>query len=507
MYAVPALERALSRNDWEAIATHLDSAFYRLLIAEPSVLERVFDAASASWLEGDPRSANFCAILRAVQARGQVVDPTAFQRFEDWVTSQPRPSLRDQLVLASEKLREMLTRGWYSGASRLADDVMDEIRHAPHDIDGLDDVAPVVVRVCGMAKFLDGALDSAAACFSEAVRWSSDPQPHPMAPFAKEHLALVHALEERYAAAAALIDGEPPQRSLPGTVGYLYEPAGLLARVLIATASVDVDEAHRLLDQADASTSSGHYGWVLQHARAKLSLLGGQYWTAIHDITTYLVEESHRTHPSTFAGSMLRADLNALYQAAGDLPAAEQILAHPSLPVSGRWIIVCRARQALIRGRPYDAVRMLRQPSGEPDTAMPAHGSPSGAVLYAAAELAASGQISPHLLEHAASSVNHHQAFDALAHASPMLEKALGPRVDIGQGMVPMPWTYLDRVKLTHREREVLQALREHPTVALVAAALHVSPNTAKSHVRSLYRKLGAHTRDEALWLGNDEGA
>ena len=49
---------------------------------------------------------------------------------------------------------------------------------------------------------------------------------------------------------------------------------------------------------------------------------------------------------------------------------------------------------------------------------------------------------------------------------------------------------------------EVLAALHAHATINDVAAALHVSPNTAKTHVRALYRKLGAHSREEVLWLG-----
>jgi DNA-binding CsgD family transcriptional regulator len=32
-----------------------------------------------------------------------------------------------------------------------------------------------------------------------------------------------------------------------------------------------------------------------------------------------------------------------------------------------------------------------------------------------------------------------------------------------------------------------------------LAAILHVAPNTAKSHLASLYRKLGVHSRERAL--------
>ncbi|HEY4224741.1 MAG TPA: LuxR C-terminal-related transcriptional regulator [Pseudolysinimonas sp.] len=55
------------------------------------------------------------------------------------------------------------------------------------------------------------------------------------------------------------------------------------------------------------------------------------------------------------------------------------------------------------------------------------------------------------------------------------------------------------RVVLTPRESEVLGALRRDVSQARIAADLGVSANTVKSQTRTLYRKLGASTREEAL--------
>ena len=49
--------------------------------------------------------------------------------------------------------------------------------------------------------------------------------------------------------------------------------------------------------------------------------------------------------------------------------------------------------------------------------------------------------------------------------------------------------------ELTSREREVLVLLQGSLTVREIADALHVSTNTVKTHLQSLYRKLGAHSR------------
>lgn len=45
----------------------------------------------------------------------------------------------------------------------------------------------------------------------------------------------------------------------------------------------------------------------------------------------------------------------------------------------------------------------------------------------------------------------------------------------------------------------MLRRLADDRTGPQIACDLHVSPNTVKTQLRSLYRKLGARTREEAL--------
>jgi LuxR family maltose regulon positive regulatory protein len=58
-----------------------------------------------------------------------------------------------------------------------------------------------------------------------------------------------------------------------------------------------------------------------------------------------------------------------------------------------------------------------------------------------------------------------------------------------------------DHPRLTTRERAVLEVLVRSGSRNEIAAELFVSPNTVKTHMKSLYRKLGARTRDEALTI------
>jgi DNA-binding NarL/FixJ family response regulator len=54
---------------------------------------------------------------------------------------------------------------------------------------------------------------------------------------------------------------------------------------------------------------------------------------------------------------------------------------------------------------------------------------------------------------------------------------------------------------LTHREREVLVCLSEGTGRRDMAARLHMSPNTVRTHLQNLMAKLGAHSALEAVAL------
>jgi LuxR family transcriptional regulator, maltose regulon positive regulatory protein len=59
---------------------------------------------------------------------------------------------------------------------------------------------------------------------------------------------------------------------------------------------------------------------------------------------------------------------------------------------------------------------------------------------------------------------------------------------------------------LTQREISMLRLLRGPMTTQEIAAEMRLSSNTVKTHVRSVYRKLGAHTRTDAVTEGRRRG-
>ncbi len=59
---------------------------------------------------------------------------------------------------------------------------------------------------------------------------------------------------------------------------------------------------------------------------------------------------------------------------------------------------------------------------------------------------------------------------------------------------------------LTPREHEVLCAARTAGTIAELAQVLHLSASTARNHLSTIMRKVGASTRAEAIRIAEERG-
>ena len=58
----------------------------------------------------------------------------------------------------------------------------------------------------------------------------------------------------------------------------------------------------------------------------------------------------------------------------------------------------------------------------------------------------------------------------------------------------------------SHRELEILRLIVNDRSVKEIAVALTISVNTAKVHIKSIYRKTGTHTRSALLQRVNELG-
>ena len=63
-----------------------------------------------------------------------------------------------------------------------------------------------------------------------------------------------------------------------------------------------------------------------------------------------------------------------------------------------------------------------------------------------------------------------------------------------------------DRELLTERERDILRLAQRGLPNPQIAQALHLSPGTVRNHLSAVYRKLGVHSRYEALSIAEERG-
>lgn len=96
----------------------------------------------------------------------------------------------------------------------------------------------------------------------------------------------------------------------------------------------------------------------------------------------------------------------------------------------------------------------------------------------------------------------------AVAAGGAWFDPAVAPRVLAGYRRVAPAQRDAGRLDaLTEREHGVLVRMARGATNAEIAASLHVSEATVKSHVRSIFTKLGTRDRAAAIVLAYDCGA
>ena len=61
-----------------------------------------------------------------------------------------------------------------------------------------------------------------------------------------------------------------------------------------------------------------------------------------------------------------------------------------------------------------------------------------------------------------------------------------------------------NKSSLTKRELDILRRLATGLPITQIAAALHISNNTIKTHLKNVYRKMNVESRDEAVSRGRD---
>ena len=356
---------------------------------------------------------------------------------------------------------------------------------------------PLLCTHLGISLYYGGRREQALRLFAEAAALAAS-QGTGNAFHAVSLLSGIHALNGDLPEARHYVDiirdGSWDPALLDGYRGTFYRVA----------------EAMLAVEEGDLAAAKQHVRAFLPHRATSehwTTMAAVEAWIALHDGDAAgglerlesFARMRGREAGATSARQTLSRPRILLHLALGDVRAARGVKQRDA-GTDRFGTLLERARIALIDGRAPDAVRLLAATRLEPTTSRER-------AEAAAVQSAALHRVSPAAAQ-AVTETLHAQLSDRGLRTPPALlgaEDFAAVRADLAPvGDPPLPTrsalpSFAARPRLSSREQVVLHALTTGAPLPEIAAELRVSPNTLKTQLRSIYRKLDAANRTEAL--------
>jgi LuxR family maltose regulon positive regulatory protein len=508
--AARAVQHAVDAGRWELVAGLLAEHWSAVLVSVGSDGPRyLLDAVPPQHADASPVVAAFNALSRvsSSNARGEAALLADAQSRRDAVPATARPGF-DALIRYASALAAR-SRGNFAQSAKLAAAGLEQAPVETASAESEDQRRALGLATLGVAQLWLGSPKEAQATLEEAVDVAQRTGTTPAEMDALAHLALLEldAGQLRRAAriARAALDLD--------RVHAQPQPSGVVARIVLALVQYewgDLDVAQAALASADAITRrTGDVPGRVLGAIAAASVALSESGDAADDALLHL--RAVRRRSPAAAGALegriaaLEARLLAKTARLDEARAAIAVAApDPDVAVAG-------ARIELALGAPAAALEILaeRRPA-RPYVEIEAHVTEAIAQRAAGDDEAALAALGA-----------------ALALAEP--EAVRRPFVDAGSALRDLLSAHLRRTNahrwlaaelaayldgrnatdgvapaelleaLSDRESEVLHYLPTIMSNADIAAELFVSVNTVKTHVKSIYRKLGATRRQDAV--------
>jgi LuxR family maltose regulon positive regulatory protein len=382
----------------------------------------------------------------------------------------------------------------------------------------------LVLSMVGAAELWGARLDDAAAHLEEAGALAGDGGREYLALHATGHLALLEALRGRLARAdrlgreaAGLAGRRGWSASAPGAGGVLALAWVAFCRDDLAGASTAVERAR----QAARAGSDRPAALAAALAAARLAAGGNREDAAdgLARLRATLADLAGWRLPRLLAGAARPAEARLLL-AAGDEAGAAGLLEGGDAGARPLEERVLLARLRLAQGDPAAAAAALaprgggQGPAPQPATAIEAwlldavaqrrladHTAAATSLERALALAAPEGYlrlfveggapVRALLADHLHHGTAHRQLAEALLER--LLSQTTSPAAADGELPAPMVES------LSEREHVVLRYLPSMLSAGEIAAELYVSVNTVKTHIKSIYRKLDANRRWDAV--------
>ncbi|RVW01864.1 helix-turn-helix transcriptional regulator [Rhodococcus xishaensis] len=371
-----------------------------------------------------------------------------------------------------------------------------------------DEVAwclPLLRVQWGVTHQLHGDLGGASVQFRRAFNSNRSIGSDFVARNAAGNLALNYALSGELGHAEAWLDKERRYNDESAWVTKMVRVGGLVASALVAIDRMELDAAAKVLAVlGDLPDDEELWAFAL-YAQCQLALVTCQPETGLDRIRRTTAVYDRWLTTSSLAAPLLAAAEAELHLALGH--GNETWMTLENARGRGPWTTIAHARMELSSDRPNEVLADCARPAVS-ECPYP-HIRMESALLQAAAHLHLTNEIQARTMLRRAVAL-----FDQTGMVRPFVSMPAGWIARLSELDVELPpaWTsavpapgaavYPDRIQLVNlsdRESAVLDALVATPSVAAIAEQLFVSQNTVKTQLRSLYRKLGVHSRADAL--------
>lgn len=314
-------------------------------------------------------------------------------------------------------------------------------------------------------------------------------------------LALSYALDGAASDAQRWLDEEQRHPPLPPESEQLVRTAGMVAAALVALDRLDPTAALAVLTDLGSPSDREEYWAHVLYAVGQHALIAGTPADGLRSILHHLERYPDLHGEGSAAGPMLDAVRADLYLAIGQIDSARELVDRSNHPRTA----AARARIHLLAAEPHAAERLADQHWA--DVRCSVRESTELSVIGAAAAATNKNTVdAARHLERAVALSRRHQLLRPFALLDPsMVRRIADLGVDLPVDADPLTANLAvfrrvtPDVGLTRQEHAVLASLVAGRTLAEIARHHYVSINTVKTQVRSLYRKLGVHSRQEAI--------
>ena len=505
-----AIHQAALARDWELLVAVTKRHFGLIMRLHGAEMQAALDSMPGAVLRRSPVLVTVLALLLNSQA------PTTGQRLRTLASitisltrdrlSRDRSPERMWLLLCAMAVERV--SGRHDQAARTAEDILGYLPDFAADpADGLEQTRAVVQLQVATSLFYVGRHHEAASLLRDvapvSTAWG--------AVHALSLDALILAMRGDMKATTAALE---PLRQRQAPTGWrgTYSATGFhLAEAMLRLEHFDVEGAQREVAALDRHRPTIEHWPLLLRLDGLIALADNSPFDGAQRIAA---EVAHRRIASTSSSmSALLAGTRAdLLLAAGQAGRARQLLSSSGLPA--REVALALARIELAENHNARAIELV-EPFiwGEPDLPR----AQAEALLVRALALARSD--SPDAAQESVVRALTTMQRGELRRPLMMVPRAellallrtLGdwngePAERLLDG-VPAPFGEITVLApLSAREREVLAALATTPSAGEIASRLFVSTNTVKSQLRSIYRKLGVSSREDALRIAAEHG-